>query len=688
VNWFARHIPVIRQSAATECGLACVAMIASYYGMQTDLTPMRQRLTPSMKGLTFRHIAALAESMNLATRGVKISLTALTRLKVPAILHWEMNHFVVLTKVSNGKITIHDPELGRCVLKMNDVSEKFTGAAMELTPTASFAKGDERAKVSTWQLVGSTTGVAGTMAQVLLLSLVLEVLTITSPFFVQVVVDRVITSRDRDLLSILGIGFSAIAIAAAVVTGLRAWLAIYISTSLSLQLFERLFSHLLSLPLEWFEKRHIGDIMSRFRSLDTVQKTLTLTFLETAIDGVMVLITLFVMAWYSTNLFAIVVVVAAIYGAMRCFFYAPQRQSNARKLYLEAKAGTHFIETLRGMMAIKLNVGERERRSSYLNHLVDQINADVIVQKLGIAQRSITILTLGLGNVALIWMGGTDVLNGELTAGMLFAFLGFQLIFVTRVQNLIDKAIEFRMLDLHTERIADIALSQTELRPVSKSAVYGDLQPGKLSLWGKNLGFRYGVEGFVFRGVDFSVRPGELVAIVGPSGSGKSTLVKVLAGLLDRTEGELKVNDSDIHDWDPGHFRGKIGVVAQEDYLFVGTIEENICFFDPEFDPARVREVAQLAKIDREIESMPMGYQTLVGSLGTALSGGQKQRVLLARALYKDPLIVFLDESFDQLELESEQQIIENLRAVGLGLVLVSHRPDTIRSVDRATRMG
>ena len=683
-----RRVPMILQSEAPECGIACVAMVASWHGFRTDLSAMRMRLAPSMKGVTLKHIATIAETMGLAARGVKVALESLSQLKLPAILHWDMNHFVVLTKVAGNRITVHDPARGRRVLTLKEASDHYTGVAMELTPAAGFAARDEREKISAWQLVRTVTGLKGAVTQVMLLSLVLEVLAIASPFFLQLVVDRVVVGRDRDLLALLGIGFGLLAVMIAIITALRSWLGVYISTRLNLQLLDTLFARLLRLPLAWFEKRHIGDIVSRFRSVDAIQRTLTLTFLETVMDGVMVLVTLAVMFWYSATLTVIVVVAALAYGTLRAMLYGPQRRAMDERIVHEAKAATHFIETLRGMMAIKLNLRESERRSAYLNHVVDQTNADVRVQNLALLQRAGNVLVFGLENVIVIWLGAYAVLANELSVGMLFAFLLFKMLFITRVNNLVDKTIEFRMLDLHADRVADIALAQPEGQAEMSSVARADAPTATFGLEARDLGFAYGIEGFVFRGLDFVARPGEMVAIVGPSGAGKTTLVKVLAGLLDRTEGSLTAAGRDVRDWDKSAYRSRIGVVMQDDHLFVGTIEDNISFFDPQHDSDRARLCARLAMIDEDIVAMPMGYNTIVGSLGVALSGGQRSRVLLARALYREPQILFLDETFDQLDLARERSITDGLRKTGIGLVIVSHRPETVGAVDRIVRLG
>jgi len=241
------------------------------------------------------------------------------------------------------------------------------------------------------------------------------------------------------------------------------------------------------------------------------------------------------------------------------------------------------------------------------------------------------------------------------------------------------------MLDLHVERIADIALAQTE---TAKAGLPIESTGRGLVLEAKDLGYAYGPEGFVFRHVNMSVPAGGTIAIVGPSGSGKTTLIKVLLGLLSPSEGEVRVNGRSLVDWDPAQYRSRVGAVMQDDSLFVGTIEDNISFFDTEHDPQRVRECARLAMIDEEINAMPMQYNTIVGSLGMALSGGQKQRVLLARALYRKPQVLFLDEAFDQVDMALERGISSRLAKLDISVVLVSHRPETVAGYEAKVELA
>jgi len=683
-NIFSRRVPVILQSEAPECGIACLAMVASFHGHLTDLSAMRMRLSPSLKGVTLKHLSQAAESMGLVARGVQAPLEALGKLTLPAVLHWDMNHFVVLTKISGKYLTVHDPARGMRRLILPEVSKHYTGIAMEFTLNASFRRVDEREKISAWQLLSVGGGLTGSIAQLVLISLALEVFAIAMPFFLQLVVDRVLVGRDRELLTVLGVAFGALVIIQVIVTAVRAWVGVYLSTHFNMRLLTALFNHLLKLPLAWFEKRHIGDIVSKFRSVDAIQKTLSTTFVETFIDGLMVIATISVMAFYSVKLTVIVLGAAAIYAMLRWYFYYPQRFATDEQLAHEAKASTHFIETLRGMMAIKLNLRENDRRMAYQNLVVEQINAGVKVQNVGIFQRGAAGLIFGLESVIIIWLGALLVLDGIFSVGMLYAFLGFKLVFLTRVNNLVEKWNEFRMLDLHAERIADIALAQEEKSYGSFSTgsalISSSAQP--LVIEARNLGFAYGPEGYAFRHLNFDIKPGETVALVGPSGSGKTTLLKVLLGLLHPTEGQVLVNGRDLRDWDLAMYRGQLGAVTQEDTLFLGSIADAIAF-GGEFDMNEIKQCARLAQIDAEISTFPMGYSTLVGALGSTLSGGQKQRVLLARALYRHPQVLFLDETLDQIDTGQESLIRSNLASTVSTIVLVSHRAESVVGVRR-----
>jgi ATP-binding cassette subfamily B protein RaxB len=603
-------------------------------------------------------------------------------LQLPVVLHWDMNHFVVLTEVSSKAITVHDPARGVRKMTFAEAGKHYTGVAMEFTPTPSFSKVEERKKISATQLLSVGSGLGGALAQLMFLSFAIEVFAIAMPFFLQLTVDRVLVGRDRDFLTVLGVAFIVLVVMQVAVTGVRAWVGVYLSTRFNLRLLTVLFSHLLRLPLGWFEKRNIGDIVGKFRSVDAIQKTLSTAFVETFIDGVMVLATLAVMAYYSMVLTGVVLGAAALYALLRWVLFYPQRNATDEQLAHEAKASTHFIETLRGMMAIKLNMRENERRVAYQNLVVEHINANVNVQSVGIFQRGGQALIFGVESVIVVWLAALLVMDGKFSVGMLYAFIGFKLVFLSRVNNLIEKWNEFRMLDLHAERIADIALAEPDAAGVSMfsvasaSGVVGGTKEA-LRIEAKNLGYAYGPEGFAFRHVNLEINPNESVALVGPSGCGKTTLLKVLLGLLPATEGQVIVNGRDLKDWNMVRYRALIGAVMQDDQLFMGSIADAIAF-GGEFDMAAIQACAQAADIQADIEKLPMGYSTFVGALGSSLSGGQKQRVLLARALYRKPTVLFLDETLDQVDSTQESQIRDRLKDVVPTVVMVSHRPESL----------
>ncbi len=679
---FKKHVPMILQSEAPECGIACVAMVASHYGHETDLIAMRTRLSPSLKGITLKQVSQVAETMGLASRGVKADMPALGKLQLPAVLHWDMNHFVVLTDVTNKTITVHDPARGIRKLTFAEAGKHFTGVAMEFTPTPSFKKQDERNKIGAFQLLSVGSGLRGAIAQLVLLSFAIEIFAIAMPFFLQLTVDRVLVGRDRDFLTVLGVAFIALVFIQMIVTAIRAWVGVYVSTRFNLRLLTVLFNHLLRLPLGWFEKRNIGDIVGKFRSVDAIQKTLSTTFVETFIDGVMVLITLGVMTFYSLKLTLVVLAATGLYALLRWFFYYPQRYATDEQLAHEAKASTHFIETLRGMMAIKLNMRENERRVAYQNLVVEHINANVKVQSVGIFQRLAQGLIFGVESVIVIWMAAILVMEGQFSVGMLYAFIGFKLLFLTRVNNLIEKWNEFRMLDLHAERIADIALTEPEAGMASIASV-APATDVTVHIQANDLGYAYGPEGFAFRHVSLEIKPGENICLLGPSGCGKTTLLKVLLGLLTPTEGQIIVNGRNLKDWDMAHYRGLVAAVMQDDQLFVGSIADAIAFGD-HFDMDEIKACADAAQIHADIEKMPMGYSTFVGALGSSLSGGQKQRVLLARALYRQPRLLILDETLDQVDIEQEGLIREAVEARVSTLVMVSHRGSISNSSEKS----
>ncbi|MBU9520319.1 peptidase domain-containing ABC transporter [Burkholderia multivorans] len=685
-----RRLPVMLQTQAAECGLVCVGMVASYFGHNLDLVSLRRRFTPSLKGATLADVMLIAHRLGLASRALRLELDELSQLRRPCLLHWDMNHFVVLKSVSRGKITIHDPARGRCDVPMSEVSDHFTGVALELLPSPSFKRAQARESISMARLIGTVTGIRTTLAQVLLLSAALEVFGIVTPFYMQWVMDQVLVSADADLLTLLGIGFLLVVLFHNAVSALRSWVITWFSSLLGVQWTASVCSHLFRLPLAYFEQRHIGDVVSRFGSIGTIQSTLTTQFIGALLDGVMAAVTLGMLFLYSPMLTWLVLGLFVLYGLIRWVSYRPFRQANEEHIVYAARAQSNLLESIRGVQAVKLANHQDIRVAAYANAVVETTNKNVAIQRLSIGFSTLQGVISGAGRVVLVWIAAKHVLDGQFSAGMLVAYVSFADQFMSRGAALIGTIIDFRMLRLHGERLADIVLTDIEGDMEAKVAhapgTRGDAEPPAIAVRG--VSFRYGeTEPWVLEDCSFSVAPGESIALVGPSGHGKTTMAKLMLGLLAPERGSVCIDGVDIRKFGLQPYRDLIGCVMQDDILFAGSIADNICFFDPQPDQARIEEVARLAQIHEDIVAMPMGYQSLVGDMGSSLSGGQCQRVLLARAFYRKPAILMLDEATSHLDVERERMINDAVRAMNVTRIIIAHRPETIRSADRVIEL-
>ena len=672
------------QTEAAECALACLSMIANYHGYRTDLASLRRRFPVSLKGARLTGIVDVANRLGLTTRPLRLELEDLDKLRRPCILHWEFNHFVVLKAVHGKHIEVHDPAAGYRRLSFDEASPAFTGVALELWPNQDFEPRSDRSDVRLRDLMGRVTGLFRSLGQILLLALTLEIFAIASPLFLQWVIDHVLVSFNNDLLTMLALGFLLLTVLQQSITGLRSWVIMYFSTNLSIQWQANVFTHLLRLPLSYFEKRHLGDTVSRFRSIDVIQRTLTTTFIEAIADGAVTLITLIVIFLYSPLLSWICVGALTIYALIRWAWFAPLRHATEQNIVHAARQESHFLETVRGVKAIKLYRRRAERRTSWLALLVNQVNAGLRTQKLQIFYRLAEGLLFGIENVVVIWLGATLVLGGQMTAGMLIAFLAYKRQFATRVAALVDKYCELRMLGLQGERLADIVMTEPEDIDETERLALSDETETEPTIELRALRFRYAEhDPWVLDGIDLRIEAGESVAIVGPSGCGKTTLMHLLLGILGPTEGDILIGGRDMRQAGADTIRALIGSVTQDDTLFDGTIADNISFFSERRDQSRVEECAGMAAIHDEIICMPMAYNTFVGYMGSALSGGQTQRVLLARALYRRPKILLLDEATAHLDLDRERQVNAAIRSLNVTRVIIAHRPQTVAQADR-----
>lgn len=688
LGWGPQRVPLILQTESAECGLACLAMVASAQGLRTDLPTLRQRFSLSLKGATLADLVRMADALSLQARALRAELEELPQLQTPCILHWDLNHFVVLVSMRAGVAVIHDPARGQRRMKLAELSDHFTGVALEVQPAPGFVPQVQKQAITLRRLLGPVSGLKRSLLQVLLLALALESFVLLSPFLMQWVVDDVVVSADRDLLLTLVIGFGLLVLVQAATAAARSWAVLVLSASLNLQWLVNVFSHLLRLPVAWFEKRHTGDIWSRFASVQQIQKTLTTSFVEAVLDGLMVVLTLAMMWLYSPTLSVVALAAVGLYALLRWALFAPLREATEETLVFESRQTSHFLESLRGVQAIKLFNAQADRGSRFASLVVDAMNASLAARKLELTLATLHRLLFGLERVAVIGIGALLVLDGRFSVGMLFAFFAYKEQFAQRVSSLIDKAVDLKMLRLQGERLADIVLTppETDAAMPATAASTGDVAPW-LEL--REVRFRYADgEPEVLRGVNLRIEPGESVAIVGPSGCGKTTLLKLMLGIHTPTGGEVSVGGVPLARLGLRGWRDLVGVVMQDEPLFSGSIADNIAFFEPAPDRAWMEQCARVAAIHDEVEAMPMGYHTLIGDMGTALSGGQKQRILLARALYKRPKILLLDEATSSLDVERERIVNQAVKQLALTRVIVAHRPETIASAGRVIALS
>lgn len=682
---FGEHLPVLLQTEAAECGLASLAMVASYHGYETDLATLRAKFSISLKGATLARLIEMASALGLQARPLRLELTELGQLQTPCVLHWNLNHFVVLKHVKGSNVVIHDPAIGERKLSLAEVSRHFTGVALELTPSAAFKREKPKPPIAFRELTGRIVGLKRALAQILGLALVLELLALLSPQFTQIVLDQVLADGDRDLLTLLGIGFLLLTLVQAGVTALRSWSVTCMGTNLNLAWTGNVFGHLLKLPEEYFQKRHLGDVVSRFGAINNIQQTLTTRFVEVILDGLMAIATLAMLLVYSSWLALLTLGAFVLYGFLRFTSYRMVREANLGQIVAQAKQQSQFLEAVRGVQTIRLYNQVAEHAARYANKATDTLNRGIAVQRLSLVFSSINTLIFGAQRILMLWIGARMALDNQLSAGMLMAFVAYSDQFTVRAAGLVDYAIDLRMLRLQGERLGDIVLAEPE--KLVDTGYYGPDPAAEIEL--RNVSFRYAEgEPWVLKDFNLKIAAGESLAITGPSGCGKTTLAKVILGLLDPQEGSLLIGGVEMKRLGKKCFRAMTSAVMQEDQLFTGSIADNISFFDPDVSQQRVERAAHLAAIHGDIVATPMGYHSLVGDMGSSLSGGQKQRLLLARALYRQPKILVLDEATSHLDIEREHWVNEAVREMQITRVVIAHRPETIASADRVVDFG
>ncbi|HAM0546322.1 TPA: peptidase domain-containing ABC transporter, partial [Escherichia coli] len=651
------------------------------FGKNIDLIYLRRKFNLSARGATLAGINGIAEQLGMATRALSLELDELRVLKTPCILHWDFSHFVVLVSVKRNRYVLHDPARGIRYISREEMSRYFTGVALEVWPGSEFQSETLQTRISLRSLINSIYGIKRTLAKIFCLSVVIEAINLLMPVGTQLVMDHAIPAGDRGLLTLISAALMFFILLKAATSTLRAWSSLVMSTLINVQWQSGLFDHLLRLPLAFFERRKLGDIQSRFDSLDTLRATFTTSVIGFIMDSIMVVGVCVMMLLYGGYLTWIVLCFTTIYIFIRLVTYGNYRQISEECLVREARAASYFMETLYGIATVKIQGMVGIRGAHWLNMKIDAINSGIKLTRMDLLFGGINTFVTACDQIVILWLGAGLVIDNQMTIGMFVAFSSFRGQFSERVASLTSFLLQLRIMSLHNERIADIALHEKEEKK-PEIEIVADMGP--ISLETNGLSYRYDSQSApIFSALSLSVAPGESVAITGASGAGKTTLMKVLCGLFEPDSGRVLINGIDIRQIGINNYHRMIACVMQDDRLFSGSIRENICGFAEEMDEEWMVECARASHIHDVIMNMPMGYETLIGELGEGLSGGQKQRIFIARALYRKPGILFMDEATSALDSESEHFVNVAIKNMNITRVIIAHRETTLRTVDR-----
>jgi ATP-binding cassette subfamily B protein RaxB len=635
-------------------------------------------------------IRDLAEQIGLNARGVGVELGGLKLISKPAILHWDMKHFVVLERTTRRGIVIMDPATARVEVPWAEAHKSFTGVALELKASARWkVRADRPRKVSLLDFVGPLSTWRTDVTLIVMLSLLMETLVLVAPFQMRMSIDTAVATADGRLVWVLGIAFGIVVLIQASVSLIRSWATAVFGARFGFELHDRFVRALHGKPAMFFLKHHTGDILNRSRSVHTIQALVTAQLIQALLDGVMSTLMLVVM-FVAVPLMAVAVLA---FGLLNIGTTAALHQAavdnSRRALRAASKSDSVFLENARAARAIKLFGKEAVRTSVWRNRFVELTNLELGAARLTMYSGQAAQLTAGLGNVALISIGTYLVLGGSITLGTMMMFFVFKTFFVERLNNCVKYLMELRRVRTHAERIDEV-IADERGADGDKASSHFALAPGEsVRIEVRDVWFRYGDDApWVLKGVNLRIEPGESVAITGPSGCGKSTLLSVMLGLLEPNRGEVLINGRNLKTISATDYAKLIGVVMQGDALFLGTVADNISFFDAPVDMGRVKAAAAKANIAREIEAMPMKYYSMLAEAAADISGGQMQRLFIARAIYHEPNVLFLDEATSHLDSDSEQLVSQAIRAMKMTRVLVAHRKETIATADRVFALG
>lgn len=673
-----RKTPFIPQMEVTECGAASLAMVLGHHGHHAPLSEVRQSCAVSRDGANAKAIVLAARAYGLHARGAKLAnVSQLEQLPLPAILHWDFSHFLVLEGLSRTQALVMDPASGRRRLGLEEVGRHFTGVALIFEPTAALTL-RPRIRPSLARYRDLLRMHVPSLAQVLLASVTFLVLGLVFPVANQLLLDRVIVPQQEPWLWGLCFGLCAALACKAALMIVRSWTIQGLQAALDLSLMARFMEHLLKLPMGFFLQRQPGDLVQRVQSNTTLRDLFSSQAIAAILDGLLLLGYSVLMLAYNITLGLLVLGL----GAIRIGLLAVLRNRNqllmAAELAAAGREGGALVEALTGLETTKAAGSEGRMVQRWSHRMVARVNHQLERRRLGIVSGQTMVALQGLTLGTVFWVGGREVLAQQMTLGVFASFITLQQLFMEPLESMLAALNQFQFLASHLNRLDDVL--ETPAEPS------GSLDPGPLhgELSFENVTFSYapGAPAAV-QDLSLTIQPGEKIALVGPSGSGKSTFARLLMGMHLPSSGVVRINGRDHRELDIKKMRAQMGIVLQDTFLFNDTIRANLSLNNPEMPLEALRRAARLACIDSTIERLPLGYETPVGENGILFSGGERQRLGLARALAHRPTLLLLDEATSSVDTATEALIHSNLSSLGCTRILIAHRLATVRDADR-----
>jgi ATP-binding cassette, subfamily B, bacterial len=677
-----RRIPVVLQMNNVECGAACLAMVLGYFGRRTPIFECRERCGIGRDGVTAQTIAQAARSYGLRVSAYSLEPADFNHVPLPAIVHWDFNHFVVVERWSPASVDIIDPGAGRRRLTSEEFDAGFTGVVLTLEPGVQFEQ-QQRTEQPAWRhylkYVLSAPGTMGVLAQILGASLLLQVFGVVLPLFTKVLVDDLLPFQITNMITILGLGVAVLLLAQTVTSYLRATLLIYLEARLDARMMIGFFEHVLTLPFRFFQQRTTGDMLMRLGSNTMIREALTNQTASAVLDGALVLVYLAILLALEPVFGAIVsgiglLQVALLLGTTRRLHDLMQRDLSA-----EADSQSYLVEALTGIATLKASGAEERALEHWLSLFSKHLNVSLERSHLSTAIESVMTALRVFSPFIMLWVGALYVLDGAMSLGTMLALNALGMSCLLPIASLVASGQQLQLAGAHLDRIADVVREEPE-----QNLQLVQLTPplsGQIELKGVNFGYAQHAP-LVLRDISLRIEPGQKIALIGRTGSGKSTLARLLLGLCTPTAGEILYDGLALTSFNYRTLRRQFGVVLQEPFLFSGSIRQNIAFNDPGLSLEQVIKAAQLAHIHAEIMRMPMGYETILAEGGSGLSGGQRQRLALARALAHQPVVLLLDEATSHLDALTERLVDQSLSGLSCTRIVIAHRLSTICNAD------